>query len=211
MKNKGFTLTEVLATLVVLGILMLIAIPNISGMMKKQRVNQLISDSTNMIETAKIKVSKDRYLKKPNVGECIIYPLDYLNDNGNIEKGPNGGSYDQFESFVVYTRIGNRYEYYVRLIENYNDKKYGIEYKDINTIKDLGMNGIEEIETNLGLTMDDTNSTAIAKLNGKISMCSSIKQYYLNKLYCVERNGKYYDDIGREVTQAEFEVSCPNV
>ena len=60
MKKNGFTLVEVLAMITVIGIIMLVSIPNISGMMKNQRLNYLKGDATSMVEAAKMKVSKVR-------------------------------------------------------------------------------------------------------------------------------------------------------
>lgn len=207
-KNKGFTLVEILAMLVVLGILVAVSIPNINGMLQKQKINRVINDATNMIETAKIKVAKERYLTKPNNGECIIFSLDYINDNGNIEKGPNGGSYDQFDSFVVYKREGNRYNYYVRLVEEKNNKLYGVEYKDIDAIKKLKSSDIKSDLTSIGITKGDSN--AISKLESSVSICNSVKKYYVNKIYCEEVNGKYYDANGHETSYSEYQKSCLN-
>ena len=78
MKKNGFTFVELLTMLAVLGILMLIAIPNINGILKNQRLNMIKGDATNMVETAKIKSRKERLLTKPKSGECIIFALNYL-------------------------------------------------------------------------------------------------------------------------------------
>ena len=48
-KRKGFTLVELLAMLVVLGILMAVAIPNITGILGNQRVNGLKADAESLI------------------------------------------------------------------------------------------------------------------------------------------------------------------
>lgn len=212
MKKNGFTFVELLAMLAVLGILMLVAIPNISGILKNQRLNTLKNDAKSMVETAKIKASKERLLKKPGNGECIIFTLNYLNDNGNIEKGPNGGLYDQFDSVVVYTRSGSRYKYYVRLFETNNGKSTGILLSDGEDVKDLKQSDIKEVTSKIGLTKTDTFATATPKLNGFSlisSKCSGgIKGYYSGSTTCTIYNGKYYDANGNIVTEAQYNASC---
>ena len=126
MKKNGFTLVELLAMLVVLGIIMVIAIPNISGMLANQKLDALKNDANSMVESAKMKVNKDRLMVKPSEGECIGLSLNYLDDTDSIAKGPNGGNYDKFDSIVIYTRKNNKYLYYVRLVEEYNGKRTGI-------------------------------------------------------------------------------------
>ena len=59
MKNKGFTLVELLAMLVVMGILIGIAIPNISGIVGKQKENAFKSDINSLVERVKVKVAKE--------------------------------------------------------------------------------------------------------------------------------------------------------
>lgn len=169
MKKNGFTFVELLAMLVVLGILLLIAIPNISGMLKNQKLSSIKTDATNMVETAKTKASKNKYLKKPKNGECVVFSLSYLNDNGNIEKGPNGGLYKQYDSFVVYTREttgsgGSKYSYYVRLIETYKGKNTGINFVESAGIDGLKTKDIASVKNLIGLTKDMDAVTSVAKL-----------------------------------------------
>ena len=103
--NKGFTLVEILAMLVVLGILMAVAIPNISGILNNNRKNGYKSDATRMVDTAKMKVAKGN-VKKPAKNKCVVLALTYLNDSEDIVKGPNGGLYLEYESFVIIKRSG---------------------------------------------------------------------------------------------------------
>ena len=51
--NKGFTLVEVLAMLVVLGIIIGVTVPNITGILNNQKTNLIAEDGIKMIENAK--------------------------------------------------------------------------------------------------------------------------------------------------------------
>ena len=137
MKNKGFTLVELLAMLVVLGIIIGIAVPNITGILANNKMNVMKADATKMVDTAKMKFSRIEPSNRPQNGQCIVYALNYLNDSDDISTGPNGGEYLQFNSFVIVTKQvtagGTRYNYYVRLIEE-KDSSY------------IGMNLIERSE-----------------------------------------------------------------
>lgn len=211
MKKNGFTFVELLAMLTVIGIIMLVAIPNISGMLKNQRLGSLKTDATSMVESAKAKAGKDRLMPKPKVGECIVFPLNYLDDNENIIKGPNGGLYDQFDSIVVYTRVDNKYKYYVRLVEIYNNKRIGVSLIESTSIDSLKYGDIGEIDDNIGLTKDDNRSTSIEKLEsfGSITAkCNDVIGYYSGGNYCVYYNGIYYDDEGNKVSASRFEEVC---
>lgn len=212
MKENGFTFVELLAMLAVLGILMLIAIPNINGMLKNQRLNIIKNDATNMVETAKVKSSKERLLEKPKNGECVVFALNYLNDQDNIVKGPNGGLYDQFDSVVVYTREGARYKYYVRLVEKKGSNTIGIDLLDGESIKGLKTKDVKTVSNSIGLTKSMNRAQGISQLSsfGPISSkCSAgIKGYYSGGNYCVIFNGKYYDDEGNVVTPEKYNQSC---
>ena len=189
MKNKGFTLVELLAMLVVLGVLMTVAIPNITGILNNQKKNTLRNDATTMVETAKIKVAKDNLIKKPDAGKCIVFSLNYLNDNDNINAGPNGGQYDEFDSFVIYKKEKNgnnvSYKYYVRLIENNVSYYYGIELEDIRNITENTSTNIKRIEsyTSIGLSKTATdNESKLANNSTVKSVCpNGVTKYYVRK------------------------------
>ena len=214
MKNKGFTLVELLIMLTVLGILMLVAIPNINGILKNQRLNAIKSDATNMVETAKNKIQKEKLLVKPKRNECIVFTLNYLNDDDNIIKGPNGGLYDQFDSVIVYTRSGNKYKYYVRLVELYNNKRIGLNLLDSNNIKKLKTSDVKTLANTNKIGLDKTmnRATGITTLTAFTtisSKCSAgIKDYYSGGMYCTRYNNIYYDDNGNQVTYEKYRQSC---
>ena len=214
MKKNGFTLIELLAMLVILGIIMGIAIPNISGMLQNQKLEGFKSDAINMVEAAKMKASKDKNVPKPTGSQCILFPLNYLDDNDNILNGPNGGKYDKFDSFVVYRRRSNKYVYYVRLVEVYKDKKYGINLIESTKINSLKTKDITLITNTTGIVktdkLDQVN-TKINSLSAVTSLCGSapyIKYYYPGGNYCVVNNGIYYDNDGNVVTQAQYNSKC---
>ena len=182
MKNKGFTLVELLAMLVVLGVLMTVTIPNIAGILGNQKKNIIKNDATTMVETAKVKVARG-YVKKPkNNNECVVMSLNYLNDNDNINAGPNGGTYDEYDSFVIYkkVRVSNnnyRYDYYVRLIEKNSKYYYGIALEDIRNITESS-NNVKKI-TGYNKIINETDSNKEEKIKNMTgSSCSSVTKYY---------------------------------
>lgn len=182
MKNKGFTLVELLAMLVVLGVLMVVAIPNISGILGNQKKNIIRNDATTMVETAKVKVARG-YVKKPkNNNECVVMSLNYLNDNDNINAGPNGGTYDEYDSFVIYKKVrvssnNYRYDFFVRLIEKNDSYYYGIALEDIKNITENN-NNIKKI-TGYNKIVNETDSDKEAKVKAMTgSSCSSVTKYY---------------------------------
>lgn len=122
--NKGFTLVELLAMLVVLGILMAVAVPNITGILGQTKENGLRQDAIKMINAAKLTFSKNKKIKYPQEGNCVLFSLNYLDTNNDFEKGANGGEYLPFDSYVIVKREGSRYVYYVRLNEKLSNGKY---------------------------------------------------------------------------------------
>lgn len=176
MKSKGFTLVELLVMLVVLGILMAVTIPNISGILNNSRLTAYKTDASNLGEIAKMQVSRSTDLEKPSQGECIIFTLSYLDTNSDFSKGPYNGEYDPYESFVIYTKEKineqqSKWVYYVRIVEDVEGKNQGIDITEVNEIESIEKNDIKEITT-YGLTENDYSGLNLG------SYCSSIKGYY---------------------------------
>lgn len=82
MKNKGFTLVELMGVIVLLGILVLIAVPAITGVLKSSK-DDLYESQLKTIETAARNWASDEenISKLPDSGSCIYVEL------GTLKKG----------------------------------------------------------------------------------------------------------------------------
>ena len=135
MNRKGFTLVELLVMLVVLSVLIGIAVPNITGILRDNKNSMTLNDANRMLDSARVKATTEpKVLELEYDGDCTVLRLSYLDKNDDYKKGPNDGSYDKSESFVVIQLkkeyIDGReeidYQYFVRLIEKKGGKLYGI-------------------------------------------------------------------------------------
>lgn len=103
MKKNGFTLVELLATIVIIGIVLTVAVPNIIGLSNKVRNGYLIDDAKKFIALVKYEVNKEQ------IRENATFNLSSVNYNGDIGKDPDGGEYDAMNSMVFYTYSDNTY------------------------------------------------------------------------------------------------------
>jgi len=201
---------------------MAVAIPNITGILGNQRLNGYKQDAMNMVEAAKTKVAKDTTIDKPDIGQCLYFTLDSIDDNDNFEKGPNGGAYEQYESMVVMTRVEtnptthtNKFVYYVRLLEKDGDNYSGLELVNSENIKDLKNKDIKRISVMYNVNKDRTASltklkTVFGTAGGKPITCNdTTSKYYTHlKRVCEIVNGQYYGKEGLTVTAAQYADEC---
>ena len=152
--NKGFTLVELLATISILAIIMLIAIPNVVGVVQKSRNKTYVEDAKKMISLAKYKVKSDVEIKDALGDGSVCISLNYLDSGKEIKDAPNGGEYDTENSYVfVEKNYDNSYYYSVQLLEN---------------DKDSNIQGLNEISSE-----DLSNDNSYTKVNNSITSPSS--------------------------------------
>lgn len=125
MKNrKGFTLIELIATITILGIIMLVAIPNIMSTSIKSKNRSYLNDANKLVSLAKYKFESDAAIDKPSSTYCLKILLGKL-DQTELQKGPEGGTYDTSDSYVIVRYDGSnyKYQYYVQIKEKYSENK----------------------------------------------------------------------------------------
>ena len=104
--KKGFTLVEILAMLVILAIILAISVPNITGILSKQKESISLEDANKLVETTKIKVRTKADVTLPSYNQyCNIYTMNFLDTNDDYSTGSNGGEYDKLESFVIVKKV----------------------------------------------------------------------------------------------------------
>ena len=122
MNRNGFTLVELLATLVILGLLMGVAAPNILGVISKNRNITYVEDAQKLVSRAEYVLRSDPKITKPANGSCVGFTLGYL-DNSEFHNTPYGGKYYANYSLVIVHRQLGEYKYYVQLVEALPKKK----------------------------------------------------------------------------------------
>ena len=122
--REAFTLVELLAALVILGLLMAVAAPNVMGILNRSKNEMYIEDAKKLVARAEYVMRSDTSIQKPKQGgslvSCVYFSLGYL-DNSEFDDAPNGGEYYTNKSFVRVCNNGS-YQYYVQLLEC--EKKY---------------------------------------------------------------------------------------
>lgn len=190
MNRRGFTLVELLAMMVVLSILMVIAIPNISGIIKKNRESISIEDVNKMVRGAKTRFSTKAAFY-PGENECVVLTLNYIDTNDDFKSGVNGGTYDMKESVVIVKKVpktspgGNtvyEYKYYVRLVEHSDSKDYIIGLVDYDVYAENPTPSHYEMLT-AERTFGFNDDTTTAQVQGVVQniqggLCPSVVSFY---------------------------------
>lgn len=176
MNRKGFTLVELIAMMVVLGILMVITVPNISGILNKNKDSITKEDINKMVAGAKTKIQTKEAKYPANVGECVIMSLGFVDSNNDLNKGINDGTYSKTKSFVLINKTNASgavvakeytYNFYIRLVEE-NQKK-GRQYG-------LGIISYEEFVANPGEYMPDARTSTSINSDKDLSTTTDVKK-----------------------------------
>ena len=173
--KKGFTLVELLAALVILGMLTAIAAPNILGILQSSKQNTYIEDAKKLATLAEYKFRSDTSITKPNNNYCITMSMEYLGAS-EFRNAPYDGEYQTDYSYVAIKRDGSQYKYYVQLIEadeetDASGNKTATDYKGIELVSVETLSSDQKTSTIrhglTGLTKYDSNRNSIC--GGNIS------------------------------------------
>lgn len=158
MKNKkGFTLIEVIAVIVIMGILVLIANPLVSSFIISSRKSSFASNASAFLESIKSNFDSNEYGEIDDA-EMMVVPLSTLKlEKGSTTDSPFG-KYDLERSYVLISShnvsTGPAYKYQITLTDDSGHAiKEGVhnklnkdvvepgDKKRIKTIADIAING----------------------------------------------------------------------
>ncbi len=120
MKNsKGFTLIELMAVIVILGLIMMIAVPNTITLMDKNKKSNYIENAKTFVSLVQARLQTDHKIDEPDDSHFFYMTLEALNTD-DIVDSPYGTAYDKSKSFVAVTLESDKYVYYVHLVSCVN-------------------------------------------------------------------------------------------
>ena len=110
MNKKGFTLVEILAAVTILALLALITVPAVTKPIKDSKNDLYNAQLTSFKDSAKAWGVNNMYSNLPDIGDCVIVPLDVLVKDGLVEpniKNPKTGNEFTSGSKGIFVRIYN--------------------------------------------------------------------------------------------------------
>ena len=196
--TKGFTLVELLAAMVILGILMVICVPTILNMLEDNRNRVYIDDAKKMIAQAEYRIrANNSTIEKPSKGSAIVISLGYL-ESSDFDNPPNNGEYLKEASYVVVKNTGRKLEYSVSIVEKMEKGGYKgvVLTKNSNLLKNNARKYVKVFTKN-DLYYVETAPTGKSLSSGEINK-------FLGNDYCAEIETVYNDiELSDDVVQKE--------
>ncbi len=169
----GFTLVELLAAMVILGILMGVAIPNIVGVVNRQKANTYIEDAKRLVVRARTTFASNTNLTK----DKTCFSMKYL-DNGDFDEPPGGGVYLKNLSYVKYEQDGMGKDHYtITIIECLNCTKDDAEITNVTgkTLKGIYGKTYNELKNTGNPTREISGGSGYKAINSDCSGYTILK------------------------------------
>lgn len=125
--EKGFTLVELLAVIVILAILLAIAIPEVTKYITKSRKDGLVATAKDYADAVRKDATSEMYELPISTNDVTIISLDYIKIEKGGKKSSFNGRWVNKNSYIAIINIGTEldpdYQYYVALTDT---KRYTI-------------------------------------------------------------------------------------
>ena len=166
MDRHGFTLVELLGVIVILSIIMLIAIPNVTSVLEKNKRESYLADAKKLVTQAEYEI-RNGNIEKPNSTEILKIRLSYIGTS-DISKDSDGNKYDTANSYVAVVRKNGYLEYYVNLVATVDGKNKGIRLVNKDKL---------DSDTKLSLIEQDVSNPTDQEIKSITGVSGTIKTY----------------------------------
>lgn len=134
MNNKGFTLVELLATMAILAIIGVIAIPNLVKVMDENKKEKVINDGRTLVSLANYEYSRNPELRESLTTTGTKFTLKELDSKTDLTVDPDGSSYDRELSYVNISKNSSGVVTYCVYLKSANWKLSNVDDCVISTI-----------------------------------------------------------------------------
>lgn len=132
MNRKGFTLIEMIAVIVILGLLMIIAIPAVTSYMQSSDESVYVNSVSSFLQEAKLLYGEKEFGPQIEVNDVMIVPIGLLNmEKGNTTDSPFG-KYRQEQSYILIVRTAKSTEYYATVVDDTNRGMIEVKEDELN-------------------------------------------------------------------------------
>jgi len=118
--NRAFTLVELIVIIIIIGVIMVFALPNVTSTLEKNKKDEMIADAKDMIEKTKSYLLINRNEYPINDGDCKDFTLETIDSRKEIIESSFGNPYDRIISKVHVCLETNTYTYGVTLSDGTN-------------------------------------------------------------------------------------------
>lgn len=180
--KKAFTLIELLAVLVILGVLMGIGIPKVTQYITKSKKEGFVSTGNFFIDSVRKDATSEMYPFPVLNNEVTIVTLDIANFEKAQKKSAFGGKYLYNKSYVAIVNIGTgTYPDYSYYFASQDSKGYAIRLTNENELN------VDKVIANAKNKMEVTVQSLCGTEEGYKKEFSEISG--LNEIQPVDENG----------------------